>query len=208
MSGQLIPVSLPEDWVARWRPAWFGVEEQEALAQQAMGKTSVPANFPTTFQDRPEDFPEQPRRWTISRTNRHTVALVRHLLIPPSVRQAFPSVQNRSPLAGLFDLLHLQGSATPSRSKTLETQKGMLLLRDFCPPSLVDRLTADVGLRAFARIPEREHQLLVSIAKRPDCALTVAHTHGGECVGGVAVAPGGEGGGGVESVWGGGIGEV
>src|SRR6266550_676326 len=58
MSGQLLPVSLPEDWVARWRPAWLGVEEQEALAQQAMGKTSVPANFPTTFQDRPEDFSE------------------------------------------------------------------------------------------------------------------------------------------------------
>jgi acetoin utilization deacetylase AcuC-like enzyme/GNAT superfamily N-acetyltransferase len=201
MSGQLLPVSLPEDWVARWRPVWFGVEEQEALAQQAMGKTSVPANFPTTFQDRPEDFPEQPRRWTISRTNRHTVALVRHLLIPPSVRQAFPSVQNRSPLAGLFDLLHLQGSATPSRSKTLETQKGTLLLRDFCPPSLIDRLTPDAGLRAFARIPEREHQLLVSIAKRPDCALSVAHTQSGEIVGEVTLAPGDEWWEGLENVY-------
>jgi len=115
MSGQALPVSLPEDWVARWRPVWLGVEEQEAQAQQAMGKPSAPSNFPTTFLDRLEDFPAQPRRWTISSTNRHTVALVRHLVVSPSIRHAFPAAQNRSPLAGLFDLLHLQGSATPSQ---------------------------------------------------------------------------------------------
>jgi acetoin utilization deacetylase AcuC-like enzyme/GNAT superfamily N-acetyltransferase len=201
MSGQALPVSLPEDWVARWRPVWLGVEERETQAQQAMGKPSAPTNFPTTFLDRPEGFPAQPRRWTISSTNRHTVALVRHLVISPSIRQAFPAAHNRSPLAGLYDLLHLQGSTTPSRSKTLETQKGALLLRDFCPPSLVDRLKPDVGLRAFARIPEREHQLLVSIAKRPDCALTVAHTPTGEIIGEVTLAPGDEWWEGLENVY-------
>ncbi|HZU66491.1 MAG TPA: GNAT family N-acetyltransferase [Ktedonobacteraceae bacterium] len=201
MSGQELPVSLPEEWVERWQPVWLGVEAQETLAQQVMGKSSIPASFPTTFMDRPQDFPAQPRRWTISNTNRHTTALVRQLLLPPPVRQAFPTVHNRSPLAGLFDLLHLQGSATPSRSRSLETGKGTLLLRDFCPPSLIERLTIDAGLRAFARLPEREHQLLLSIARRPDCALTIAHTPSGEIVGEVTLAPGDEWWEGLENVY-------
>src|SRR6266699_1575954 len=189
MSEQALPVNLPEEWIARWRPEWLAVEEQEVAAQQVMGKVSA-LDFPTIFQDRPEDFPEQPRRWAISRSNRHTLGLVRHMLVPPPVRQAFPSAQRRSPLAGLIDLLHLRGSATPSRSKTLETKKGPLLLRDFCPPSLVERLAADRGLRAFARLPEREHQLLLNIAKSPDCALSLAHTPTGAIVGEVTLAPG------------------
>src|SRR5205085_5607281 len=124
-----------------------------------------------------------------------------HLLVPPSVRHAFPSLQHRSPLAGLFDLLHLHGSATPSRSRVLETAKGTLLLRDFCPPSLVERLTPDAGLRAFARLPEREHQLLLSIARRPDSALALAHTPTGEIVGEVTLAPGDEWWEGLENVY-------
>lgn len=201
MSEQPLPTHLPEEWVARWRPIWSGVEEQEAAAQQVMGKEPAPSIFPELFQDRPEDFPAQPRRWSISRANRHTAALVRQLLVPPSIRQAFPAVQRQSPLAGLFDLLHLRGSATPSRSKMLEIPAGQLLLRDFCPPSLIERLTADEGLRAFARLPEREHQLLLSIAKRPDCALTLAHTPAGVIVGEVTLAPGDEWWEGLENVY-------
>ena len=190
MSEQQLPLDLPQAWVTRWQPEWHAVEEQEVAAQQVMGKSAASIHFPTTFHDRQEDFPEQPRRWSISRTNRHTVALVRQLLLPPPLRQAFPAAQQQSPLADLFDLLHIQRSATPSRSKTIETKAGPLLLRDFCPPSLVERLRADDGLRAFARIPEREHQLLVGIAKSPDCALSLAHTPGGEIVGEVTLAPG------------------
>ncbi len=201
MSEQKLPRHLPHTWVKRWRPAWSGVEEQEAEAQQVMGKGAESVHFPTLFEDRPEDFPAQPRRWTISSTNRHTVALVRHLILPPSIRQAFPSTQRQSPLAGLFDLLHLYGSDTPSRSKTLETPSGSLLLRDFCPPSMVERLRADEGLHAFARLPEREHQLLLSIARRPDCALTLAHTPAGEIVGEVTIAPGDEWWEGLENVY-------
>jgi acetoin utilization deacetylase AcuC-like enzyme/GNAT superfamily N-acetyltransferase len=201
MSDQPVPAHLPDKWVKHWRPVWMGVEDQEEAGQQVMGKTATPTTFPILFQDRPEDFPVQPRRWSISSTNRHTVALVRHLVVPPSVRQAFPSAQRRSPLAGLFDLLHLRGSATPSRSKTLELPAGPLLLRDFCPPSLVERLKADEGLRAFARLPEREHQLLLSIAKRPDCALTLAHTPAGVIVGEVTIAPGDEWWDGLENVY-------
>jgi len=121
--------------------------------------------------------------------------------VPPSVRQAFPAAKWQSPLAGLFDLLHLQGTATPSRSKMIETQAGALLLRDFCPPSMVERLTADKGLHAFARLPEREHQLLMSIAKRPDCALALAHTPEGAIVGEVTLAPGDEWWEGLENVF-------
>jgi len=76
-----------------------------------------------------------------------------------------------------------------------------VLLRDFCPPSLVERLVADSGLRAFARLPEREHQLLLGIAKRPDCALALAHTPAGEIVGEVTLAPGDEWWQGLENVY-------
>ena len=192
MSEQTLPRELPEAWVNRWRPVWIKVEEQEAKEQQVMGKVPGSPHFPTTFEDMPEDFPAQTRRWAISSSNRRTVALVRHLVLAPSIRQAFPSTPRHSALTGLFDLLHLHGTATPSRIKTLETQNGSLLLRDFCPPSMVERLTADTGLHAFARLPDREHQLLLTIAKRPDCALALAHTPTGEIVGEVTIAPGDE----------------
>ncbi|HXX77646.1 MAG TPA: GNAT family N-acetyltransferase [Ktedonobacteraceae bacterium] len=201
MSGQSLPKELPDAWVKRWRPVWSKVEEQEAEEQQVMGKEPGSTHFPTLFEDLEDDFPAQPRRWAISSTNRRTVALVRHLVLSPSIRQAFPSTRRYSALTGLFDLLHLHGTATPSRTKTLETSKGTLLLRDFCPPSLVERLTADVGLHAFARLPDREHQLLFNIAKRPDCALTLAHTPSGEIVGEVTIAPGDEWWEGLENVY-------
>jgi hypothetical protein len=111
-----------------------------------MGKVAAQADFPTTFEDRPEDFPAQPRRWAISHTNRRTAAFVRQLLLPPPVRHAFPSARRQSPMTGMFDLLHPHDSETPSRSKFLETHKGPLLLRDFCPPSLVERLIPESGM--------------------------------------------------------------
>ena len=95
-------------------------------------------------------------------------------------------------MTGLFDLLHIQGSERPSRSKTIKTSAGPVLLRDFCPPSLIERLAPDSGLHAFARVPEREHQLLLNIARNPDCVLTVAHTPAGVIVGQVTLAFGDE----------------
>ena len=56
-------------------------------------------------------------------------------------------------------------------------------------PSLVTSLKADRGLHAFTHVPEREHQLLLGIAERPDCALTLAYTSTGEIVGQVTLAP-------------------
>lgn len=60
-----------------------------------------------------------------------------------------------------------------ARTRTLETTAGTLILQDHCQPSFVEGLRVDSGLRAFARLPEREHQLLVNIAKRSDCRLTL-----------------------------------
>jgi hypothetical protein len=85
---------------------------------------------------------------------------------------------------------YLLGSSIPPRSKTFKTRAGKLLLRDFCPPALVESLKADSGLHAFAHQPEREHQLLVNIAKQPDSSLTLAYTSGGEIVGELSLAPG------------------
>lgn len=83
----------------------------------------------------------------------------------------------------------LQRAAVCRESSIFETEAGSLILHSFCPPSLVASLKADSGLRAFARVPEREHQLLLSIAERPDCALTLAYTPTGEIVGQVTLAP-------------------
>lgn len=192
MSNQELPKNLPEKWVARWQLDWQKVQEQEAEAQQAMGMQVSTLHFPLTFEDRAEDFSPQPRRWEISHANRQTTGLARHLLLSSSIRQAFRSPRRSSPLTGLVDLLRIRGSSTPSRSKQLVTSKGAVLLRDFCPPSMVERLHADDGLRAFARLPEREWELLFKIAKSPDCALTLAYTPAGVIVGEVTLAPGDE----------------
>ena len=189
MSEQDVPVSLPQGWIERWRPVWLATHEQEEIAQELMGKSVFPVDFPTTFMDRAEDFPPQPRRWEIAHANRQTMALLRNLIVPSPLRHAFPTQHQRSPLSDLFDLLHMNRESSPSRTKTLGTPHGPVLLRDFCPPSLVERLRADSGLHAFARLPEREHQLLLDIARSSDCALTLAHTSGGDIVGQVTIAP-------------------
>jgi acetoin utilization deacetylase AcuC-like enzyme/GNAT superfamily N-acetyltransferase len=201
MSGQPLPQRLPEAWIERWRPAWLAAEQQEETERELLGKASGPAHFPTTFQDQPGDFSAQPRRWSISHTNWRTALLVRQLLLPPVVRKAFPTGERQPSMAGMFDLLHLRVSGPPSRSTTIETPRGRLLLRDFCPPSLVERLEADSGLVAFARVPEREHQLLLSIAKSPDSALTLAHTPEGTIAGQVTLVPGEEWWGGFENLY-------
>ncbi len=83
------------------------------------------------------------------------------------------------------------GENRASQVKTFKTSAGPLLLSNNCQPSLVERLQADEGLRAFARRPEREHQLLLDIARHPDSLLTLAYTFTGEIVGQVTLAPAG-----------------
>lgn len=81
------------------------------------------------------------------------------------------------------------GGARTSRVKMFKTAAGPLLLRSNCSPSFVEGLTADEGLRAFARLPKREHQLLLSIAQQPENRLTLAYTASGTIVGQVSLAP-------------------
>src|SRR5881275_1743510 len=83
----------------------------------------------------------------------------------------------------------LQKSHVSPLRRGFETTAGPLILHSFCPPALVASLKAERGLHAFAHFPEREHQLLLGIAERPDCALTLAFTPNGEIVGQVTLAP-------------------
>ena len=89
----------------------------------------------------------------------------------------------------LHEYTLLQRSPACPRRSTFRTTAGPLILHSFCPPSLVKSLKADRGLRAFTHIPEREHQLLLGIAERHDCALTLAYTFTGEIVGQVTLVP-------------------
>src|SRR5215471_6850296 len=93
------------------------------------------------------------------------------------------------------------GSARISRVKTYKTTAGPLFLRSCCSPSFVESLKADEGLRAFARLPEREHQLLLSIAQQPENRLTLAYNASGNIVGQVSLAPGDEWWEGLENVY-------
>ena len=81
------------------------------------------------------------------------------------------------------------GSTSISRVKMYKTSVGPLFLRSCCSSSLVGGLQADEGLRAFARIPEREHQLLLTLARNPETSLTLAYTATGKIVGQATLAP-------------------
>ena len=83
----------------------------------------------------------------------------------------------------------LRGNSSPVQSKTIETSAGTLILQNFCSPSLIEGLRVDPGLCAFARTREREHQLLLSIARQSDSARTLAYTSTGEIVGQATLAP-------------------
>src|SRR5438046_167265 len=96
----------------------------------------------------------------------------------------FSTVRN---VAALYKQLSGESVMTPHR--TISTPAGPLFLQNHCPSSLVERLRADSGLRAFARLPEREYALLLGLAQRPDCSLALAYTSGGKIVGQVTLAP-------------------
>src|SRR5215467_12696869 len=75
------------------------------------------------------------------------------------------------------------------RVKTYKTAVGSLFLRTCCPPALVEGLQVDEGLRAFARLPEREHELLLKLASQSENRLTLAYTASGKIVGQATLAP-------------------
>ena len=75
MANLPIPEQLPPTWVNRWEPIWRANRELEEQDQSLMEKVVTQDYFPTTFQDRREDVPAQPRRDSISRQNRETAIL-------------------------------------------------------------------------------------------------------------------------------------
>ncbi len=75
------------------------------------------------------------------------------------------------------------------RIKTYETPAGSVFLRSWCSPSFIESLKVDEGLRAFARLPEREHQLLLSIAGQSEGRVTLAYDASDTIVGQVSLAP-------------------
>jgi GNAT superfamily N-acetyltransferase len=76
-----------------------------------------------------------------------------------------------------------------SHVKTYKTAEGTLFLQSCCSPALVEGLQVDEGLRAFARLPEREHQLLIALAKGAANRLTLAYTPAGKIVGQATLVP-------------------
>jgi acetoin utilization protein AcuA len=83
----------------------------------------------------------------------------------------------------------ISGNTRNSRVKTYKTPAGPVFLRSCCSPAFVEGLKADEGLCAFARLPEREHLLLLSLARQPENRLTLAYTATGTIVGQVTLAP-------------------
>jgi GNAT superfamily N-acetyltransferase len=81
------------------------------------------------------------------------------------------------------------GSTRLSLVKIYKTPAGPLFVRNCCTPSFVEGLKVDQGLRAFARLPEREHQLLLNISQQPKNRLTLAYTATGKIVGQATLAP-------------------
>ena len=89
------------------------------------------------------------------------------------------------------DVTHLEipECTGTSHVKTYKTAAGSLFLRTCCPPALVEGLQVDEGLRAFARTPQREHELLLALARHPENRLTLAYTPSGKIVGQATLAP-------------------
>jgi GNAT superfamily N-acetyltransferase len=97
----------------------------------------------------------------------------------------------RSPFfhGGLFNDQEASASADIPCVRLYKTSSGPLFIRSCCSPSLVEGLQVDEGMRAFARRPEREHQLLLTLARQEDTRLTLAYTASGKIVGQVTLAP-------------------
>src|SRR6266436_8647927 len=71
----------------------------------------------------------------------------------------------------------------------VEVKGESLVLQTACPPWLVEELETDRGLQVFSRLPGREHQRLLDIARRPENILSLASTPSGVIVGQVTLAP-------------------
>ncbi|QBD75664.1 N-acetyltransferase [Ktedonosporobacter rubrisoli] len=73
--------------------------------------------------------------------------------------------------------------------RSYEVPAGPLFLRTFCSASFVSELVPDAGLHAFAHFPQREHELLRTIAERSDSILTLAYNEQKVLIGQVSLLP-------------------
>lgn len=169
MSGRSVPDRVPESWRSRW---------------QAEARRSLPE----TFRDSSVEAAPVAAAQAAER-NRRTVERVRRLLLPAPQRLAFPLplLRPETASAAVPGIVRLLGSMPETRTATIDTRRGAVLLRDWCPPSYVARLHADVGLAAFTRDPARELRLLEDVALHPDSCLTLAHTPEGTIIGQVTI---------------------
>lgn len=78
-----------------------------------------------------------------------------------------------------------------SACRAYATPAGTIYLRDRCPAAFIEQLRVDAGLYAFARTPEREHALLLDIARSERGTLALAYTGEGVIVGQVTFADAG-----------------
>jgi len=117
------------------------------------------------------------------------------MVTPPASRVlGIPNKQQKEASPMLKQRAHslingISQSTRISHVKRYKTPAGPLFLRNNCSPSFVESLQVDEGLRAFARLPEREHQLLLSVARKPENRLTLAYTAIGSIVGQATLAP-------------------
>jgi acetoin utilization deacetylase AcuC-like enzyme len=182
MSGRAAPDDLPESWRRRWA-------------------AEAPAPLPARLRDAPPA--PATAGTTAAGANARTVERVRRLLLPapqrlvhpgparpgqrPGASSAPPALRPDAPSAAVPGILRFTGGQPTARTGALETPAGPLLLRDWCPPSLVRRLRPDPGLAAFTRDPDRELHLLARAAAHPDTCLVLAHTPDGRIAGQVTV---------------------
>ena len=175
MSAQPLPEAIPEAWTARW-----------AAAARDEGLWPMPC----LLLDDTDTWPATPRRAQIEHTNRARAEALRKLVLPALVRHVYPAYRIEAGPPKLPDLVVDAGGDPPeSRVAEFYSPRGRVLLRDLCPPSLIERLRPDAGLAAFTRRPEREHALLMRVATTSHGSVSLAHTESGAIVSHIVLSP-------------------
>jgi hypothetical protein len=174
MTGSPLPERIPAEWAARWmEPA----------------RSAGFAPLPELLLDEP--LPATPRRAEIEHINRGRAESLRQLAVPALVRHAHPAYRVEASPPNLPDVvLATHGEEPVTRVATLATPRGCLLLRDLCPPSLIERLHPDPGPSAFTRRPEREHAILQHVTQTGHGSVAIAHTETGVIVANVVLSTG------------------
>jgi acetoin utilization deacetylase AcuC-like enzyme len=167
-TGRPIPETLPPAWPDRW---------------QARSQRPLPERMRDTGDDVRVDSRAAE---AAARQNRSTVEQVRRLAFTAPYRAIYPlpvPTTPRTAPTGHPGIARITGAMPLTRTGRMETARGSVLLRDWCPPSLVQRLRADPGLVAFTGDAARERDLLARVAAHPDTCLSLARTPDGLIVG-------------------------